>query len=144
MFIQGAASSSSDTLPPSLPPRLASALLANVVCDPLLLEPQPGSSGCVAGAQKRRGQAQSDSDMSKRHKGGVTGKLLDMRTQALAAIKRACQQHGAAKNNMVARWQALVTAGNVRGSSAPPEMASWVATVKQTLAELAGPAKQKT
>jgi hypothetical protein len=89
VFIQGAASSSSDTLPPSLPPRQLSAPLANVVCDPLLLEPQPGFYGCVAGAQKRRGQAQSDSDMSKRHKGGVTGKLLDMRTQALAAIRRA-------------------------------------------------------
>ena len=55
VFIQGAATSSSDTLPPSLPPRQLSAPLANVVCDPLLLEPQPGISGCVAVAQKRRG-----------------------------------------------------------------------------------------
>ena len=61
-----------------------------------------------------------------------------MRSEALAAIKRACQAHGTARTNMVTRWEALRTAGHVHLSSAPPEMAAWLATFKDTLALLKG------
>ena len=142
VFVQGAASSSSDTLPPSLPPRLVSAPPPNVICDPQVLEPQPGFSGLVVAGVKRRGLACSDSDTLKRAKGGVTGKVLELRNEALAAIKRACQMHGAARTNVANRWESLRLAGHVQLASAPLEMASWLATFNDTLAELKGPVKK--
>ena len=142
VFVQGAASSSPDTLPPSLPPRILSAPPANVMCDPKVLEPQAGYSGLLAPGVKRRGMPCSDSDPSKRAKGGVTGKLLDMRTQALAAIKRACREHGTQNKTVAARWEALRMDGHVQVGSTPPDMAAWLATFKETLAHVKCPAKK--
>ena len=142
VFVPGAASSSFDALLPSFPPRLVSAPPPNVICDPQVFEPQPGFSGLQAAGVKRRGVACCDSDTLKRAKGGVTGKVLELRNEALVAIKRACQMHGAARTNVANRWEALRLAGHVQLASAPLEMASWLASFNDTLAELKGPVKK--
>ena len=136
VFVQGAASSSSDTLPPSLPPRLLSAPPSNVICDPKVLQPQAGYSGSLPGAFKRGGLARCDSDPRKRAKGGVTGKLLELRNEALDAMERSCKVHSPARTNLVARWETLRTAGHVTEAITPPDMASWLNTYTNTLATL--------
>ena len=143
VFVQGAASSSSDTLPPSLPPRLLSAPPSNVICDPKVLQPQAGYSGSLPGALKRGGLARCDSDPRKRATGGVTAKLLELRNEALDAIKRSCQVHSPARTNMVVRWETLRTAGHVAEAITPPDMASWLNTYTNTLATLKNVMKKK-
>ncbi|WP_353239605.1 hypothetical protein [Limnohabitans sp.] len=141
-FLQGAASSSSDTQPASLPARVASTPPINAVCDPSLLEPATGYSGTPETFGDKRTLATGPSSTSKRAKGGATGALLDMRTDALAAIKKACQAHGTARTNMAARWEALCTAGHGNMAGAPPDMAAWLNTFKDTLAYLKADAKK--
>ena len=65
-----------------------------------------------------------------------------MRTEALDAIKRACQAHGTARTNMVTRWEALRTAGHLTFASTPPEIAALLATHTETLAMLRGRTKK--
>ena len=72
----------------------------------------------------------------------MTGKLLELRTEALAAIKRACTTYGTARANVANRWETLRAAGHVQLSSAPPEMASWLSTFNDVLVELKGPMKK--
>ena len=72
----------------------------------------------------------------------MAGTVLELRNEALVAIKRACQMHGTARTNVANRWEALRLAGHVQLASAPPEMASWLATFNDTLAELKGPVKK--
>ena len=96
----------------------------------------------MAAGVKRRGLARSDSDPAKRPKGGVAGRLLKLRTEALVAINRACQAHGAARTNVATRWEALRAAGHVHLASAPPDIVSWLGMDNDTLAELRGPAKK--
>ena len=135
-FLQGAASSSSDTQPASLPARVASTPPINAVCDPSLFEPATGYSGTAETFGDKRTLASGPSSTSKRAKGGATGALLDMRTDALAAIKKACQARGTARTNMAARWEALCTVGHEHTAGAPREMAGWVSTCKDILAYL--------
>ena len=86
-FLQGAASSSSDTQPASLPARMASTPPVNAVRDPTVLELATGYSGSTMAFTHKRAFSTAASDTSKRAKGGVTGALLDMRTYALVAMK---------------------------------------------------------
>jgi len=140
-FVQGAAFSSSDTQLASLPPCVVWAPPMNAVCDPTVFALTVGYSGSVA-CPKKRDLTSSSSDTSKHARGGVTCALLDMRTDALAAIKAALQVHGAARSNMVARWQAFCKAGHAYLRSAPEDMAAWITTFQATLAYLKGDAKK--
>jgi len=78
----------------------------------------------------------SGSPANKRAKGGVTGRLLDIRNQALVAIKKACHTHGIARSNPAKRWEALRTAGHVDMASVPPDMESSIRTFTELLDSL--------
>ena len=136
VFMHGAASSSSDTLQTSLPARSVSAPPVNVLCDPTALAPQPGFTGKPTDSANKRETPRSGSPANKRAKGGVTGRLLDMRNQALAAIKKACHTHGIARSNPAKRWEALRTAGHVDMASVPPDMESSIRTFTELLDSL--------
>ena len=134
LFLQGVASSSSDTMVQYLPPRTMSAPPARVICEPNALEPQLGFSGSHDLGVRRRGCARASSDQLKRLRGGVTGDLLVMRNDALARINIACESYGTIKTNVAQRWEALCRAEHVAENTAPPEMARWARMFKYTLA----------
>ena len=123
VFVQGSASSSSDTMVQYLPPRTMSAPPASVICEPSALEPQPGFSGSHDVGVRKRGLARVSSDPLKRLRSGVTGYLLVMRNDALARIKVACESYGTIKTNVAKRWEALCKAAHLAENTAPPEMA---------------------
>ena len=136
VFMHGAASSSSDTLQTSLPARSVSAPPVNVLCDPTALAPQPGFTGKPTDCANKRDTPRPGSPANKRAKGGVTGRLLDIRNQALAAIKKACHTHGIARSNPAKRWEALRAAGHVDMASVPPDMESSIRTFTELLDSL--------
>ena len=57
VFMQGSASSSSDTMVQYLPPRNISAPPASVICEPNALEPPPGFSGSHEATVRKRSPA---------------------------------------------------------------------------------------
>ena len=145
-FLHGAASTCSDTLPPSLPARVACAPPSSVVCDASALEPPTGFSGTREGVSnlvtKKRALTRMGSDTTKRAKGGVTGKLLDMRMDALALIKRTLQRHTTARSNMAARWESLRKAGHVNADTTPPQIPALIKLFTDTIAFLKTDAKK--
>ena len=107
VFQHGRAITISDTLPSSLPPCTACPPPSSALCDPTALEPPAGFSTTHDVATNRdvdnRALTRMDSVTGKRAKGGVTGKLLGMRTDALALTKEALRRHATRKTKMAAR-----------------------------------------
>jgi len=136
VFVQGAASSSSDTFIQALPARNVTAPPASSVCDVATLEPSSAYMQDAEFTFRKRSLAREQSDPAKRARGGATGDLLVMRNNALADIKTAWQAYGIGRGNMAQRWENIQKSGHLTDNLVPAQMSQWLVTYKDFLRQL--------